>query len=286
MTDDPAEIGRLVRLRVGDLTGTLRRVFPVDALPRLRVVLDETGAVAAAAGVPEPDDHTEAAVRVRGGRVVARADGRGAGFAAARSVARSPQRDQQVLVELEPHRVVRRRAVGEVLGGPAVARVSACVSRVRYRRNRGSTAARFVQTVPARASNSTNSSSTRASYAASVWVFATGTPPTFRVCHAVHRSSSSGLSTRKCSNAAVTAARTPGATSCTATHRSSAALPASVGPHPPNSPGTRVTSPITARSISSDSTSSAGIPAASATTSSPANPVQRRVWSTCDTRSG
>lgn len=82
VTGDPAEVGRLVRLRIGDLAGCLRRVFAADAWPALRLVLDERGVVAAALGVPDPEDDTEVAVRVRGGRIVARAEGRGAGHAA------------------------------------------------------------------------------------------------------------------------------------------------------------------------------------------------------------
>ncbi|MCT2586450.1 TetR/AcrR family transcriptional regulator [Actinophytocola gossypii] len=84
---DPAETGRLVRLRIADLTGCLRRVFPTAALPPLRLLLDEHGTVAAALGIPVPDDEaddeTEAAVRVRDGAIVARAHGRGAAHAAA-----------------------------------------------------------------------------------------------------------------------------------------------------------------------------------------------------------
>ncbi|MEV5825633.1 helix-turn-helix domain-containing protein [Spirillospora sp. NPDC052242] len=83
VTGDPAELGRLVRLRIGDVTRCLRRALPPDARPGLRLVLDERGAVAAAAGVPEPDDDTETAVRVRAGEIVARADGRGAAHAVA-----------------------------------------------------------------------------------------------------------------------------------------------------------------------------------------------------------
>lgn len=83
VTGDPAEIGRLVQLRLGDLTGCLRRVFaPVD-LPRVRIVLDEHGLVAAAAGITDPDDATEAAVRIRQGVIVAGAEGRGAVHATA-----------------------------------------------------------------------------------------------------------------------------------------------------------------------------------------------------------
>ncbi|MFV2178132.1 TetR/AcrR family transcriptional regulator [Actinomadura sp. LOL_016] len=83
VTADPAEVGRLVRLRIGDVTGCLRRAFAPDAWPDLRLVLDDRGAVAAAAGVAEPGDDTEVAVRVRAGEIVARADGRGAAHAVA-----------------------------------------------------------------------------------------------------------------------------------------------------------------------------------------------------------
>ncbi|MFI7635352.1 TetR/AcrR family transcriptional regulator [Nonomuraea sp. NPDC049400] len=83
VTGDPAELGRLVLLRVGDLTGCLRRVFAPDALPFLRVVLDDHATIASAVGVPDVDDATEAAVRVQAGKIVARATGRGAAHAAA-----------------------------------------------------------------------------------------------------------------------------------------------------------------------------------------------------------
>ncbi|MGH3374810.1 MAG: TetR/AcrR family transcriptional regulator [Actinoallomurus sp.] len=81
VTSDPAEIGRLVRLRISDLTGCLRRVFAQDAWPCLRLVLDESATVASAIGIPDPGDATEAAVRVQAGKVVARAYGRGAAHA-------------------------------------------------------------------------------------------------------------------------------------------------------------------------------------------------------------
>lgn len=82
VTSDPAELGPLVRLRIGDLAGCLRRVFGPDPWPSPVLVLDEHAAVAAAAGVRAADD-TEAAVRVRAGKVVARAEGRSAGHATA-----------------------------------------------------------------------------------------------------------------------------------------------------------------------------------------------------------
>jgi len=83
VTGDPAEIGRLVRLRIGDLDGCLRRVFAPDAWPRLQVVLDDRARIASAIGAPDADDATETAVRVREGRIVARAHGPGAAYAAA-----------------------------------------------------------------------------------------------------------------------------------------------------------------------------------------------------------
>ncbi|WP_346134547.1 helix-turn-helix domain-containing protein [Lentzea roselyniae] len=81
VTGDPAEIGRLVRLRITDLTGCLRRVFPADVWQRIRLVLDDDALVASALGLPDVDDETETAVRVRDGVIVARSGGRGAGHA-------------------------------------------------------------------------------------------------------------------------------------------------------------------------------------------------------------
>ena len=83
LTSDSAEIGRLVRLRVGDLTGCLRRVFAPEVWPRLHLVLDDRALTASAVGLPDAGDATEAAVRIQGGTIVARAHGRGAAHAAA-----------------------------------------------------------------------------------------------------------------------------------------------------------------------------------------------------------
>jgi len=83
LTSDPAEVGQLVRLRIADLAGCLRRVVGPGAWPGLRLVLDDRFLVAGAVGLPDAGDATEAAVRVRDGRIVARAEGRGAAFAAA-----------------------------------------------------------------------------------------------------------------------------------------------------------------------------------------------------------
>ncbi len=74
----PTELIPLARLAIAELSGCLRQAFPVSAWPRLRIVCDATGALAAAAGVPAVSDATEVAVRVSGGRIVARADGYGA----------------------------------------------------------------------------------------------------------------------------------------------------------------------------------------------------------------
>ncbi|MBO8194186.1 helix-turn-helix transcriptional regulator [Streptomyces oryzae] len=83
VTDDPAETGRLARLRLLDLVGCLRRVFASGELPQPRVVFDDDGAVAAALGRDAVDDGTEFAVRMADGLIVARAEGRGAGHAVA-----------------------------------------------------------------------------------------------------------------------------------------------------------------------------------------------------------
>jgi hypothetical protein len=92
VTDDPAEIGRLVRLRIGDLGGCLRRVFGSDSRPALRLVLDEhAGTLAAALGIRDAGD-TEAAVRVQGGTIIAKAHGRGAGHAVATVADRAARR--------------------------------------------------------------------------------------------------------------------------------------------------------------------------------------------------
>ncbi|MEW1797982.1 MULTISPECIES: TetR/AcrR family transcriptional regulator [Streptomyces] len=92
VTNDPAETGRLARLRITDLTGSLRRVFTDGELPRPRVVFDDDGTVAAALGPKPADDHTETAIRVHDGLIVARAEGRGAGHAAATHPAHGPRR--------------------------------------------------------------------------------------------------------------------------------------------------------------------------------------------------
>jgi AcrR family transcriptional regulator len=88
VTSDPGEHAPLARLVLARFADCLRQGFPRAAWPRLRVVCDDSGALAAAAGVPAVGDDTEAAVRVAGARVAARADGPGAALA----VARPPRR--------------------------------------------------------------------------------------------------------------------------------------------------------------------------------------------------
>ena len=85
VTGDPDELAPLARLVVPDLCRCVRGAFPPSAWPRLRVVFDEPGVVAEAAGLLTVGDGTEAAVRIENGRIVARADGRGACHAVASS---------------------------------------------------------------------------------------------------------------------------------------------------------------------------------------------------------
>ncbi|GAA4533858.1 TetR/AcrR family transcriptional regulator [Amycolatopsis samaneae] len=83
VSGDPAELMPLARLVLAELMGCLRQAFAPEHRPRLRVVPDPSGAVAAAAGVPAVSDATEVAVRVEAGRIVARAEGLGACHAVA-----------------------------------------------------------------------------------------------------------------------------------------------------------------------------------------------------------
>jgi AcrR family transcriptional regulator len=83
VSGEPGELASLARLVVADVCRCIRLAFPESAWPRLQVVHDESGAVAAAAGERVVSDATEAAVRIAGGRIVAQAEGRGACHAAA-----------------------------------------------------------------------------------------------------------------------------------------------------------------------------------------------------------
>jgi AcrR family transcriptional regulator len=83
VTGEPGELGPLARLAVTDLRGCLRAAVAPSAWPRLQIIHDDSGTLAAAAGVSAISDATESAVRIRAGRIVARADGYGACHAAA-----------------------------------------------------------------------------------------------------------------------------------------------------------------------------------------------------------
>jgi AcrR family transcriptional regulator len=83
VTSDPGELAALTRLAIADFRGCLDQAVPPPAWPRLRLVCDATGDLAAAAGVTAVSDATETAVRVEGGRIVVRAEGYGACHAAA-----------------------------------------------------------------------------------------------------------------------------------------------------------------------------------------------------------
>lgn len=83
VTSEPGELAPLVRLSLAEISGLLRQAVPAPAWPRLRVVCEESGALAEAAGVPSVSDATETAVRIESGRIVARAEGFGACHAAA-----------------------------------------------------------------------------------------------------------------------------------------------------------------------------------------------------------
>lgn len=82
VTDDPAETGALIRLRITDLTASLRQVFGPAIRPSLRLILDDKSTLATAVGAGSDPD-TEVAVRIRSGKIVARAQGRGAAYAVA-----------------------------------------------------------------------------------------------------------------------------------------------------------------------------------------------------------
>jgi hypothetical protein len=85
VTAAPDELSPLARLVVTELRDGLRTAFPAGARPRLQVIHDDAGVLAAATGVRSFSDATESAIRVRAGRIVARADGYGACYAAAAS---------------------------------------------------------------------------------------------------------------------------------------------------------------------------------------------------------
>lgn len=82
VTGTPAELKPLARLMLAELRDRLRHAAPASAWPRVRLVLDGEE-LAAALGITAVSDATEVAARVTGGRVTARAEGRGACHAVA-----------------------------------------------------------------------------------------------------------------------------------------------------------------------------------------------------------
>jgi AcrR family transcriptional regulator len=83
VTGEPGELGPLAHLTITDLRSCLLGAVPLSVWPRLRIVHDESGAMAAAAGVTATSDATESAIRIQDNRIIARADGFGACHAAA-----------------------------------------------------------------------------------------------------------------------------------------------------------------------------------------------------------
>ena len=83
VTSDPGELGLLARLAITRLRNSLRAAAAPSAWPRLQIIHDESGALAAAAGTLATSDATETAVRIHAGRIVAEADGYGACYSVA-----------------------------------------------------------------------------------------------------------------------------------------------------------------------------------------------------------
>lgn len=86
LTGDPAETGRLVRLRLTDQIARLRRTIGQQPWDTFQLILDEDAATSPAFGVDGAGDEVEVAVRIRHGMVVARAEGSGAGHVVAKAV--------------------------------------------------------------------------------------------------------------------------------------------------------------------------------------------------------
>ncbi|WP_420879146.1 TetR/AcrR family transcriptional regulator [Rhodococcus sp. (in: high G+C Gram-positive bacteria)] len=78
VTSEAAELAPLARLALADLCRSLRQAFPSPAWPQLQVIIDPNGEIAAACGIPDVDDDTEATVSVSDGHIRARSIGPGA----------------------------------------------------------------------------------------------------------------------------------------------------------------------------------------------------------------
>ncbi|RDI24936.1 TetR family transcriptional regulator [Rhodococcus sp. AG1013] len=78
VTADVAELAPLARLALADMCRSLRQAFPSAAWPRVQVMVDPNGEIAAACGLSNVDDDTEAAVSISDGRITSRSIGPGA----------------------------------------------------------------------------------------------------------------------------------------------------------------------------------------------------------------
>ncbi|MEV5834575.1 helix-turn-helix domain-containing protein [Nocardia sp. NPDC052112] len=94
VSDHPAELAPLARLAIADICRSLRHAFPAAALPRLQVIVDDAGTLAAACGFDRVEDNSELAVIVENGHITARAEGRGAAKAAATAYTSSTTSDR------------------------------------------------------------------------------------------------------------------------------------------------------------------------------------------------
>lgn len=83
VTSNPSELGPLARLTITDLRNCLMSAIAPSAWPRLQIIHDESGTLAAAAGLSAISDATETAIHIHNGRITVRADGYGACHAAA-----------------------------------------------------------------------------------------------------------------------------------------------------------------------------------------------------------
>jgi AcrR family transcriptional regulator len=98
VSSHPDELGPLARSTVGVLLDCLWQSVPRAALPGVRLVHDETGLLASTIGCEVIGDDLEYAVRTEAGRIVARAEGFGAGAAIAGTPATRRAADRSVLL--------------------------------------------------------------------------------------------------------------------------------------------------------------------------------------------
>ncbi len=75
VTADAVELAPLARLALADLCRSLRQAFPSTAWPQLQVIVDPNGEIAAACGIPDVNDDTEATLSISDGHINARSIG-------------------------------------------------------------------------------------------------------------------------------------------------------------------------------------------------------------------